>query len=83
MDRGAWRPWGCTESDTTEWLTLSLEFCTLFTAACGILTGDGTWAPSLGAQSLSHWTTRQSLQAFLSIFWCWALTGGGGRLVRL
>ena len=25
-DRGAWPPWGCKESDTTEWLTLALHF---------------------------------------------------------
>ena len=34
MNRGAWQPWGCKESDTSEQLTLSLHFLFDFKESC-------------------------------------------------
>ena len=34
---GLYSPWGCKESDTIEWLSLSLNFSTVYTMkACGL-----------------------------------------------
>ena len=64
-----YRPWGLRESDMTEWLThyhisvVCLFGCTqVIVATCGILfpnQGSKPGPPALGAQNLSHWTTRE------------------------
>ena len=49
---------GCTRPQLW-YMGSSVVVYRLLVVASSSLTTDGTWAPALGTQSLSHWTTRE------------------------
>ena len=48
MDRGAWGPWGCKQSDTTERLSTAHVSMSGFVPSCWavVLHGEVIWLPS-------------------------------------